>query len=89
MAAVGFMLIRASPADRDRAIDVLKAGFVEGRITEQELDLRVGQALGMCYFADLIALIDDLPASPFSRLPAHRATPVRRRTSRQRRIALG
>jgi uncharacterized protein DUF1707 len=83
------MLIRASPADRDRAIDVLKAGFVEGRITEQELDLRVGQALGARYFADLIALIDDLPASPISRLPAHRATPVLRRTSRQRRIASG
>ena len=89
MAAVGFMLIRASPADRDRAIDVLKEGFVEGRITEQELDLRVGQALGTRYFADLIALIDDLPASPFSRLPAHRATPVFRRTSRKRKIASG
>jgi hypothetical protein len=81
------MLIRASPADRDRTIEVLKAGFVDGRITEEELDLRVGQALGTRYFSDLIALIDDLPASPFSRLPSHRATPVLRRTNRQRRIA--
>jgi hypothetical protein len=83
------MLIRASAVDRDRAIDVLKAGFVEGRITDQELDLRVGQALGMRYFADLLALIDDLPAGLFSRLPAHRATPAFRRPSRQRRIASG
>jgi len=82
------MLIRASTTDRDRAIDVLKAGFVEGRLTEQELDLRVGQALGSRYFADLLALIDDLPAGAFSRLPAHRATPAFRRR-RQRRIASG
>jgi hypothetical protein len=89
LATVGFMLIRPSAADRDRAIDVLKASFVEGRITEQELDLRVGQALGTRYFADLVALIGDLPASPFSRLPAHRATPVFRRTGRQRRTTSG
>lgn len=83
------MLIRASPADTDRVIDVLKAGFVEGRITERELDVRVGQALGSPYFADLLALIADLPAGTFSRLPAHRATTALRRTSRQRRIASG
>jgi len=79
------MLIRASTTDRDRAIEVLKAGFVEGRLTEQELDLRVGQALGSRYFADLLGLIDDLPAGVFSTLPAHRATPAFRR--RRLRIA--
>ena len=36
--------MRASTADRDRAIEVLKAAFVEGRLTKEELDLRVGQA---------------------------------------------
>jgi hypothetical protein len=75
MAVVGYMLIRASATDRDRAIDVLKAGFVEGRITRPELDLRVGEALAARYFADLMALIDDLPAEVFARLPAHRAVP--------------
>jgi hypothetical protein len=57
-------------------VDILKSGFVEGRLTKQELDQRVGQALGLRYFADLIALIDDLPAGVFARLPAHPATPA-------------
>ena len=89
MAAVGYMQIRASATDRDRAVDVLKSAFVEGRLTKQELDHRVGQALGQRYFADLIALIDDLPAGVFGRLPAHPATRAFRRTSRLAIIPLG
>jgi hypothetical protein len=68
---VGYMLIRASATDQDRAIEVLKAAFVEGRLTKQELDRRVGLALSQRYFADLIGLIEDLPAGVFARLPAH------------------
>ena len=34
---------RASHADRDRVIDTLKAAFVQGRLTKDELDLRAGQ----------------------------------------------
>ena len=37
--------LRASHADRDQVIDVLKAAFVAGRLDRDELDLRVGQAL--------------------------------------------
>ncbi len=82
MAAISYMQIRASATDQDRTIDVLKAAFVEGRLTKQELDQRVGQALSQRYFADLIALIEDLPAGVFARLPAHRATPVSLPSSR-------
>jgi hypothetical protein len=78
LAAIGYRLIRASATDQDRVVEVIKSGFVEGRLTKQELDERVLQALGQRYFADLIALIDDLPAGVFARLPAHRATPTRR-----------
>ena len=67
----GYLQIRASATDQDRTIDVLKAAFVEGRLTKQELDQRIGQALSQRYFADLIALIEDLPAGVFARLPAH------------------
>lgn len=67
----GYLQIRASATDQDRTIDVLKAAFVEGRLTKQELDTRIGQALSQRYFADLIALIEDLPAGVFARLPAH------------------
>jgi hypothetical protein len=82
LAVVGYLQIRASATDQDRTIDVLKAAFVEGRLTKQELDQRVGQALSQRYFADLIALIEDLPAGAFARLPAHRATPASPPTAR-------
>jgi hypothetical protein len=78
----------ASRADRDRAIDVLKASFVEGRLTKEELDQRVGQALVSRLFPDLMAIISDLPAGPFGRLPAHPATPALPRTNRLAVLAL-
>ena len=39
----GFM--RSSSADRERAIDVLKAAFAEGRLTRNEFEERSGQVL--------------------------------------------
>ena len=51
-----------SRADRDEAIDVLKAAFVQGRLTKDELDLRVGQVLASRTYADLAALIADVPS---------------------------
>jgi hypothetical protein len=74
------MRMWASTADRDRAIDVLKTAFVEGRLTSQELDLRVGQVFGSRFFGELMTLTADLPAGVFGRLPAHPATPAFRRT---------
>jgi hypothetical protein len=43
-------------------IDALKAAFVQGRLTKDELDLRVGQTFASRTFADLTALTADLPA---------------------------
>jgi hypothetical protein len=74
--------MRASSADRDRAIEVLKASFAEGRLTKDELDERVGQALLARAFAELMALTVDLPVGPFGRLPAHRVTPTLPRRNR-------
>lgn len=82
MAAGSYARIRASTADRDRSIEVLKASFVEGRLTKDELDLRVGQVLTARLFPDVMALISDLPVGPFGRLPAHRATPALPQTGR-------
>ena len=53
---------RASHADREQVIDVLKAAFVAGRLTKDELDLRVGQVLVSRTYADLAALTADIPA---------------------------
>jgi hypothetical protein len=54
--------VRAPNADRDQVIDVLKAAFVQGRLTKDELDLRVGRALTSRTYAEQAAVIADLPA---------------------------
>jgi Domain of unknown function (DUF1707) len=83
MAAGGYVHMRASTADRDRSIEVLKSSFVEGRLTRDELDLRLGRALVSRFFAELMSITGDLPAGPFGRLPAHPVTPPFPRTSRR------
>jgi hypothetical protein len=60
--AGGRSRLRASHADREQVIDVLKAAFVQGRLTKAELDLRVGQVLASLTYADLAALIAGIPA---------------------------
>jgi len=56
--------LRASRADREQVIDTLKAAFVEDRLTKDEFDARVGNALASRTYADLAALTADLPARP-------------------------
>jgi hypothetical protein len=60
--------LRASHADRERAIDVLKAAFAEGRLDQDEYTDRVGLAQASRTYADLGALIADLPVGPFGTL---------------------
>ncbi len=54
--------LRASHADREQVVDVLKTAFVQGRLDLDEFDLRVGQALTSRTYADLAALTADIPA---------------------------
>ena len=66
--------LRTSHADREQAIDVLKAAFVQGRLTKDEFDLRVGQVLASLTYAELGALTADIPAGvTIARPPAERA----------------
>jgi hypothetical protein len=67
--------LRASHADREQVVDVLKAAFVQDRLTKDEFDDRVGQALASRTYADLTALTADLPAEPD---PVAAAVPPRR-----------
>ena len=60
-AAAGRGHLRASYADREQVIGILKAAFVQGRLAKDELDLRVGQALASRTYADLAAVTADLP----------------------------
>ena len=54
----------AGSADRERTVGVLRAGFTEGRLTQDELDDRVGRAYAARTYADLWALTADLPVGP-------------------------
>ena len=54
----------AANADRERAVDVLKAGFAEGRLTKAEHDDRVGRVYAARTYGELGSLIADLQAGP-------------------------
>lgn len=54
--------LRASHADREHILDVLKAAFVQGRLTKDEFDIRVGQTLASRTYAELAVLTADIPA---------------------------
>ena len=54
--------LRASNADREQVISLLKPAFVQGRLTKDEFDLRVGRALASRTYAELAALTADIPA---------------------------
>jgi len=56
--------LRASDADRERAIEALKVAFTRGRLTRDELDLRAGQALVARTYAELARSTADMPARP-------------------------
>lgn len=60
--AAGHGGLRASHADRDQVIEILKTAFVQGRLTKAELDARLGQAFGSRTYADLAAVTVDIPA---------------------------
>ena len=64
--------LRVSHADREQVIATLKAAFIQGRLSRDELDLRVGQALGSRTYAELAALTADIPAG-LTGLAAHNA----------------
>jgi DUF1707 SHOCT-like domain len=54
--------LRAAHADREQAIEVLKAAFVQGQLDRDEFDLRIGRALTSRTYADLAALTADIAA---------------------------
>src|SRR5690348_3938678 len=54
--------LRASHADREQVIGTLKAAFVEGRLTEDELDARVDQVYASRTYAELAEVTADIPA---------------------------
>ncbi len=54
----------AANADRERAVDVLRAGFAEGRLTQDEFNERVARVYASRTYGELADLTADLPAGP-------------------------
>ena len=54
--------LRASHADREQVIETLKVAFVQGRLTEDELDARTGQAYAVRTYTELAEVTADIPA---------------------------
>jgi hypothetical protein len=59
--AAGRGHLRASQADREQAVDALKAAFVQGRLTKDEFDARIGQTLASRTYAELATVTADIP----------------------------
>ena len=53
--------MRAADADRDRVVEVLSMAYSEGRLTKDEYDGRLENALSARTYADLDQLVTDLP----------------------------
>ncbi|MFG3226593.1 DUF1707 and DUF4190 domain-containing protein [Kitasatospora sp. NPDC048194] len=68
--------MRASHTDRDRTVDVLKAGFAEGRLSAEEYEERHEAASRARTYGELAALVVDLPAGPMVAPPFQAAQPV-------------
>jgi len=70
-----FGRLRAGNADRERAIDVLKAAFAEGRLDQDEYTDRVGMVHASRTYAELTDLTADLPVGPLAMMTASQLVP--------------
>lgn len=66
--------IRASDTDRERVVETLRRGHVEGRLTLAELEERSGTAYAARTVDELAPLTADLPDPPAPR--ARRSAPI-------------
>jgi hypothetical protein len=66
----------ASHADRERAVDVLRAGFSEGRLQQPEFDRRVARAYEARTVGELSLLVADLPQGPLGMQPSAQPMPT-------------
>lgn len=67
--------LRASHEDRDRVAEVLRAAAGDGRLTAEELDLRLEKALTARTLGVLAVLSRDLPTAPGSAAGAQALAP--------------
>jgi Domain of unknown function (DUF4190)/Domain of unknown function (DUF1707) len=65
--------MRASHADRERTVDVLKAAYAEGRLTPDEYNDRVELVYRALTYGQLSGIVQDLPSGP---MPVPYLTPA-------------
>lgn len=77
--------LRASDADRDRAVQALNAHFAAGRLTAEEHEERTTTAYAARTLGELTPLLADLPATPVP--PADDEEMLERRRRKRREFA--
>lgn len=91
--AAGRGRLRASHADREHVIDMLAAAFVQGRLTKDEFDVRLGQTFASRTHAELAAITADIPAGLVQAQPPRKPTQAQPRppmsTGAKSAIAVG
>jgi hypothetical protein len=70
--------VRIGDAERDRAMSTLGDHFAAGRLTREEFDTRVDQAMAARFDNDLRPLFADLPRNEPTPGPAYATPPVMR-----------
>jgi hypothetical protein len=81
--------LRAARADRERVVELLKAAFVQGRLTRDEFGTRIGQALASRTYAELAAVTADLPAELIEAVPRRPPARARGRMTMNTAISAG
>jgi DUF1707 SHOCT-like domain/Domain of unknown function (DUF4190) len=61
--------MRAADADRDHVVEILNTAYSEGRLSREEYDARLENALSARTYADLDQLVTDLPAARAAMVP--------------------
>jgi hypothetical protein len=61
--------LRAADADRNRVVEILNTAYIEGRLSKDEYDGRLENALSARTYADLDVLVRDLPAAQATMVP--------------------
>jgi hypothetical protein len=76
--------LRASDADRDRTVELLREHHAVGRITAEEYDERMNKVFAAKTLGELDELLADLPAIDLYKLPSAGIRPARRGSSGKR-----
>jgi Domain of unknown function (DUF1707) len=87
-AAAGRGHLRTSRADRDQVIALLKAAFVQGRLTKDEFEARIDRALTSRTYAELAAVTADIPAGLTDTQPTHDLKPPRQPARKRTQISM-